>query len=368
VFDGGDGFFLAAEDGAAAGAGALAGVVDLFPEAYEVVGGRDDGDDGHPVDGGDGDEVDADDVAAVEAGEPEPVVPAVGEDGSDDGDDLDDGLELADLAGFDGEALGGGDGAEAGDEELAADDEHGDPGRDDAGVVGDQDDVGGGDQELVGEGVEEHADGGDLLASAGEIAVEAVGDAGEDEDGGGDELLLATAKADGSVPAGERERRREHPDEKGYTGDAAHRDGVGQIHRLLWLDSKAARHCMVVPSGNSASLGVQSQSMEPPVIEPSRNLRDSRAYLVCSLNGERPDDYVVRTLCDLLSAHPGCVATRPRRDGHSAAEYVLWLDWDRMGGDADLGPGLASSLCCGCGADVLSPSGMALEHRRQRSS
>src|ERR1700677_3006026 len=146
----------------------------------------------------------------------------MGEDRGDDGDDLDDGLELADLAGFDGEALGGGDGAETGDEELAADDEDGDPGGDDARVVGDEDDVGGGDKELVGEGVEEHADGGDLLAAAGEVAVEAVGDAGKDEDGAGDELLLSPAKADGSVPAGERERRREHTDEKGYTGDAAH--------------------------------------------------------------------------------------------------------------------------------------------------
>ncbi len=72
--------------------------------------------------------MDADDEAAMEAGEPEPVVPTMREDGCDDGDDLDDGFELADLAGFNGEAFRGGDGAEAGDEELAADDEDGDPG------------------------------------------------------------------------------------------------------------------------------------------------------------------------------------------------------------------------------------------------
>ena len=145
MFGGGRGFGLAAEDKAAAFAALVGGVVDLLPEGDEVVDGGDDGDDGHPVDGRDGDEVDADDVAA-----PVPIVPAVGEDGGDDGDDLDDGFELADLAGFDGEAFGGGDGAQTGDEELATDDEDGDPWLDDAGVVADEDDVAGGDEELVG--------------------------------------------------------------------------------------------------------------------------------------------------------------------------------------------------------------------------
>ena len=148
----------------------------------------------------------------------------MGEDGGDDGDDLDDGFELADLGGLDGEAFGGGDGAEAGDEELAADDEDGDPGGHDARVVGDQEDEGGGDHELVGEGVEQHAEGGDLAAAAGEVAVQAVGDGGEDEEGGGEDLLLAVAgRARGNV-------RREDPDQQRDAGDAAQRDGVGQVH------------------------------------------------------------------------------------------------------------------------------------------
>src|SRR5580704_9845029 len=104
---------FAAEDEAAAFAATIGGVIDLFPEGDEVVGGGDDGDDGHPVDGSDGDEVNADDEAAVEAGKEEPVVPSVSEDGGDDGDDLDDGFELADFAGLDGEAFSSGDGAEA---------------------------------------------------------------------------------------------------------------------------------------------------------------------------------------------------------------------------------------------------------------
>jgi hypothetical protein len=223
------GLGLAAEDEAAAFAALVGGVVDLLPEADEVVDGGDDGDDGHPVDGRYGDEVDADDVAAAQAGKPVPVVPAVGEDGGDDGDDLDDGLEFADLAGFDGEAFGCGDRAEAGDEELAAYDEDGDPGGDDAGVVGNEDNVGRGDHELVGEGVEEHAHGGDLVAAAGEVAVKAVSDAGEDEDEAGDDLLLAAAEAGGAVTL-PGEGGREDPDEQRNACNTAHRDGVGQVH------------------------------------------------------------------------------------------------------------------------------------------
>jgi hypothetical protein len=153
-------------------------------------------------------------------------------------------MAVADLAGFDGEAFGGGDGAEAGDEELAADNEDGDPGWDDTRVVGDEDDVRGGDEELIGQWVKQHAHGGDLVAAAGEIAVEAVGDAGEDEEDAGDNLLLATAEACGTVAAGEGEGGRKDPDEQRNAGNAAHRDGVGQVHRFLmaptWLDVRRA--------------------------------------------------------------------------------------------------------------------------------
>ena len=46
----------------------------------------------------------------------------------------------------------------------------------------------------------------------------------------GDEFLLAAAQARGAVAAGERKRRREYPDEQRDACDAAHRDGVGQVH------------------------------------------------------------------------------------------------------------------------------------------
>jgi len=156
----------------------------------------------------------------------------VGEDRSDDRDDLDDSLELADLAGFDSEAFGGGDGAQAGNEELAPDDEDGNPWLDDAGVVADEDDVAGGDEELIGERVQQHAHGGDLVAAAGEVAVESVSDARENKNDAGDDLLLAAAETGGAVSL-PGEGGREDPDEQRNACNTAHRDGVGQIHERV---------------------------------------------------------------------------------------------------------------------------------------
>lgn len=53
-FYGGGGFLVAAQYGTAA-ALACGDVVDLVPKADKVVGGRDDGQDGHPIGCGDGD-------------------------------------------------------------------------------------------------------------------------------------------------------------------------------------------------------------------------------------------------------------------------------------------------------------------------
>src|SRR5258705_7290782 len=82
MFGWGCGLGFAAEDEATAFAALVGDVVDLLPEADEVVHRGDDGDDGHPVDCGDGDEVDADDVAA-----PVPIGPAVDEEVGMDGDE-----------------------------------------------------------------------------------------------------------------------------------------------------------------------------------------------------------------------------------------------------------------------------------------
>ena len=65
-------------------------------------------------------------------------VPVMGQDSGHHGHDLDHRLELAQLAGRDGEPFRSGNGAQAGDEELAADDDHRDPNLDHLGVVGHQ--------------------------------------------------------------------------------------------------------------------------------------------------------------------------------------------------------------------------------------
>jgi hypothetical protein len=206
----GDVLAAAGEDeGVVAFAAAGGGVFDAAPERNEVVDGGDDGDERHVVDSDLGDEIDGDDEPSEM-----PNPPAVVKDGNDDRDDLDDGFELADVAGFDGETFRRCDGAESGDEELASNDDDGDPGLDDVRVVLDETDVGGGDEQLVGERVEEHADGGDLAAAAGEVAVDSVGNGEQDEEESGNDLLLA-------VEAAAREIGREHPDEDGHREDAA---------------------------------------------------------------------------------------------------------------------------------------------------
>ena len=101
-------------------------------------------------------------------------------------EDLDQGVELAEQAGAE-VAQGAGGEEQGGDEqdaEVAAEDQHGDVARDQAHVGEDQEE--GAEQELVGDGVEVLAEGGALGEPAGEQAVEAVAEAGEDEEGEGE--------------------------------------------------------------------------------------------------------------------------------------------------------------------------------------
>ena len=67
------------------------------------------------------------------------------------------------------------------------------------------------------------------MSAAGEVAVEAVGDAREDEDDAGDNRLLAAAEARCAMALKWKDRR-EYPDEQRNAGNSAHRDGVGQVH------------------------------------------------------------------------------------------------------------------------------------------
>ena len=198
---------------------ALGLTIDLLPKSPEVIKRREQRDGDHEPDGSHGDHVYGEDVSA----ERSPVIPTMGEDDGDDRDDLDDHLEFADVGGLDGEALLRGDRAKSGDKELASDDDDGDPGGDDLGRVLHERDVGSGDEELVGQGVQQHAKRGDLLAPAGKIAVESVGDRGEDEDERCQQFLLAVGAIEDAA--------RQDPDEQGYGENAGRRDGIWQVHQ-----------------------------------------------------------------------------------------------------------------------------------------
>ena len=123
-------------------------------------------------------------LAGVAEGEPE--------EGGADEDVLDRGLELPGAGGGDHDPAALGPPAEPGHRELAADQQQADPERNaapDRDVVevvpgaGDpvDRDEGGEEQQLVGERIEQLAEVGDQVAAAGEVAVDDVGDGGEDE-------------------------------------------------------------------------------------------------------------------------------------------------------------------------------------------
>jgi hypothetical protein len=101
-----------------------------------------------------------------------------------------------------------------------------------AGIELHQRDEGGGDQQLVGERIEQHAHGGDLAAFAREIAVNAVGDGSQDENGRSQDFSLA------GLLIGEA-RSAKNPDEQRDRGDAGERDVVGKIHAIT--EAMAAR-------------------------------------------------------------------------------------------------------------------------------
>ena len=83
-----------------------------------------------------------------------------------------------------------------------------------------------------------------VVAAACEIAVQPVSDGGRDKDQRGDDLLRAVVRHAGMRV--HRSMRREQPDEQGNACDAAHRDGVGQVHRNLLTLAFCHRRCVFV--------------------------------------------------------------------------------------------------------------------------
>ena len=165
------------------------------------------------------------DEEAVFVGEPVEEAVFVGlHDDPDEGGDAEGELEgclpLAEVVGGDDLAFFDGDLAEAGDEELAADDEGGGP---DGAVFRGEVDEGGGNEDFVGEGVEEFAEGGDEVEFPGEVAVHEVTDGGDDEGDEGDEV------AGGAAEGG-------RDDEDGGEDQAGEGDAVGKVHGMKTAD------------------------------------------------------------------------------------------------------------------------------------
>jgi len=131
-------------------------------------------------------------------------------------------FELAEFAGFDSETFRSGDGTQAAHQELAADDDYGNPRGNQAGIQLHQRNEGGGDEKLVGQRIEQDSHGGDLTALASEVAVDSVGGRSGDEDCRCQQLSFAIDAVEA--------RAQQDPHQQRNAGDADERDGVRQIH------------------------------------------------------------------------------------------------------------------------------------------
>ncbi len=112
------------------------------------------------------------------------------DDGGEHAEDLHAHLQLAQIAGLDGEAFGGGNRTQAADQELPANDDDHHPRRHDARIELHQSDEGSGDQQLVGNRIQQHTQRGDLGAPARQVAVDRVRERRGEKDRARQQLAL----------------------------------------------------------------------------------------------------------------------------------------------------------------------------------
>ena len=115
--------------------------------------------------------------------------------------------------------------AQSADQKFAANHHHRHPRGNECGIELHQCDECGSNEQLVGQRIEEHAHGRDLAAFARQIAINAIGDGGEDENDRSENLSLAGPRA-------EEARSAKYPYEERDGGDAGERDGVWKVHAM----------------------------------------------------------------------------------------------------------------------------------------
>ena len=129
------------------------------------------------------------------------------------GDDLPEHFVFAQFLGGKHDVLTHGDLADAGDKELAREDQDGDPGG--KGTFCDEHDEGGGDEDFVGQGVEEFTKVRDQIAGASDRAIEVIGDGG----GGEDEDRQRKGVLDGQVKTNHKQNRQDETGEGEFIGE-----------------------------------------------------------------------------------------------------------------------------------------------------
>jgi hypothetical protein len=150
--------------------------IDLGPESDEIVHGGDDRDSDHEPDGHSCNEIDRDDeIAEI------PGLPVMVDNRRHYADDLHNHFQLAEIAGLDGKPFGRSDAAQSAYQELTTNDDYRYPGWDDARIELHQRDESRGNHQFVRQRIEQHAHGGHLATFPRQVAIEAIGDGGQDE-------------------------------------------------------------------------------------------------------------------------------------------------------------------------------------------
>src|SRR6266516_1323203 len=152
-----------------------------------------------------------------------PLPPAMIENHGDHGNNLHKHFELAQIAGFNGEALGCCNRSQAAYQEFSADNYDGNPCRDQSRIELDQSHEGSSDQQLVGERIKQNPHSGYLPAAARDVAIDSVSDRGRNKERRSEQFLF-------TISRGETVRGK-HPDQQWDHANPDERNGIGKVHQ-----------------------------------------------------------------------------------------------------------------------------------------
>src|SRR5208283_651905 len=164
----------------------------LRPESHEIIDGGNQRNTNYEPDRQVGDPVNRKYVVSVDR----PFFPAVVQNYRHHGNDLHHHLEFSQIAGFDREATGGGNGTQSAHQKFAPDDDYRNPRQDQARVELHQHYESCSDQKLIGHGIEQNTHGRNLPALARQVPVNSIGHGSGNKDRRGQQFFGAVFAAE----------------------------------------------------------------------------------------------------------------------------------------------------------------------------